>query len=138
MSVSEDTMNVLENYERRCGLEPLTSEQILEQVEAAEDYLQSGNHDAAERQRAMVWLHGRLQAVYDAIDNPAAPVEGRCAWCLRAAGGSDEAWRALPKMNMEDSAAHSQVCEHNPLVHKIRTLEALLEEYGFVRGEGSS
>lgn len=134
-------MSVLEDYEKKCGLAPIDAERVLFEVEVAEgklrDEVSSARNfsDLPTYNRVLVWLHDRLQAVYAALENPKAPVAARCAWCFRAAGGTDEAWRALPVMNMEDSAAHAQVCEHNPLVSELAKLRALLEEHGFIEGQ---
>jgi hypothetical protein len=122
-------MSILEDYEKRCGREPLTSDQVFETVEATERFLERADvTTAVEGARAMVWLHDRLQAVLEGLANPVVPVKARCAYCLRAAGGTDEAWRALPAMDMDAAFAHSQECEHNPLVLRVRELQAQLEE----------
>lgn len=130
-------MSVLEDYEKRCGLPALTSEQISRRIDLAEACLASPaiGDPRLHTESIIVWLHDRLQAMYAALENPAAPVNARCAWCFRAGPQTDETWSALPKMTLDDSAVHAQVCEHNPLVQEIRRLTALLEEHGFVRGE---
>lgn len=128
-------MSILEDYEKRLGIEPLTPDDILMHVDAAEGYLQSasGTRSVAQ-ERALCWLHDRLQAVYSALENPGVPAASRCAWCFYAGARTDETWNALPKMTLDDASTHSQVCEHNPLVQEIRRLTALLD--GFVHGEG--
>lgn len=120
-------MTTLERYEQRFSLAPLTPEDILEHVENAAGHMarcteQGIRTTSADDDRVEIWLSDRLQAVYDALEKPTAPVEARCTWCLRAAGSTDEAWRALPVMSMDDSAAHAQVCERNPLVQSINRL----------------
>lgn len=128
-------MSILENYEKRFKLRPLDPDDISFHVGAAEETLRRAQDaNLATSIRTVVWLHDRLQAAYDALENPAAPVAARCAWCFRAGLQTDETWHALPKMTLDDAAAHSQVCEHNPLVQEVRRLTALLD--GFVHGEG--
>lgn len=129
-------MSILEEYEKRYGIATLTTEQISRRVELSEACLTSPavGDPRLHTESIIVWLHDRLQAAYGAIENPAAPVAARCAWCFRAGLQTDETWRALPKMTLDDAAAHSQVCERNPLVQEIRRLTALLD--GFVHGEG--
>lgn len=113
-------MSALEDYDKRLNRTPLEPDIVFENVMAAERHLERADKNyAVETERTICWLHDRLQAVYAALENPKAPVAARCAWCFRAAGGTDEAWRALPVMNIEDSAAHAQVCEHNPLVRAL-------------------
>lgn len=43
-----------------------------------------------------------------------------CGWCQAAAGGGDEAWRSLPRLDDAAIKAHTLVCEHNPLAAAIR------------------
>lgn len=120
-------MSILEEYEKKCGLTPIDAESILFEVEAAEGKLRDevsstrNFSDLPTYNRVIVWLHDRLQAVYAALENPKAPtgVSFRCAYCWNAAGRTEEAWQALPKVDYDDACLHAQVCEHNPLVQSI-------------------
>jgi hypothetical protein len=120
---------VLEQYEERYRLAPLTPDVIIACVGAAEQILLSDvlPTDLVD-ERELLWLHDRLQAVYTALENPSVPVVSRCAWCFCAGPQTDEAWAALPKMTLDDAGIHAQVCEHNPLVQEVRRLSALLED----------
>lgn len=48
----------------------------------------------------------------------------RCGYCWRAAGSTDEAWRALPSRDPDEAHDHAQTCEHNPLVVEVARLRA--------------
>lgn len=134
-------MSVLEEYEKRLGLAALQPDEILRIVEATEQHMarctEAGiRTTSADEDRVTLWLHDRLQAAYGAMEAAKdVPQLHRCGWCFRAAGLTREAWDALPSMDLDAIQAHAAVCEHNPLVQKIATLEALLKEHGFTRGE---
>lgn len=124
-------MTTLENYEQRFGLAELTPDEILNHVQNAEERMATcTSHGlrttSADDDRVLLWLHDTLQATN--IELGMAPILARCAWCFRAGPTTNEGWRALPRMSFDDAGAHSQVCEHNPLVQKIRTLEASIDE----------
>jgi hypothetical protein len=43
------------------------------------------------------------------------PKAARCVWCWQAAGGTEEAWHALPPMTIGDETLeHAKHCKHNP------------------------
>lgn len=124
-------MTTLENYEKRFGLAELTPDEILNHVENAQGHMaMCTSHGlrttSADDDRVLIWLYDTLLATNIELGMP--PVLVRCVWCFRAGPATGEAWRALPKMSLDDAAAHSQVCDHNPLVRKIRELEASIEE----------
>jgi hypothetical protein len=124
-------MNTLESYEQRFGLAELTSEEILRHVDNAEEHMarctQIGMRTtSADDDRVPIWLSERLQVMAAALGDPRGVMA--CGWCWKAAGLTTEVWRGLPKMNLADAQAHAQVCEHNPLVVKIRELEAANEQ----------
>lgn len=121
-------MSALDDYEKRFGLQPLTPEEILKRVDLAEACL--GNPRVGDprlhTERVVFWLGDRVQAMASAIGDRDGVTT--CAWCWRAAGFTREAHGKLPRMTLDDAAAHSQVCDHNPLVRKIRELERQVEE----------
>lgn len=66
-----------------------------------------------------------------AVDRTAASLDGvppaaRCMWCWRAAGGTPEAWAALPAIALDEVLAHVERCEHGPS-HALRARVAELE-----------
>lgn len=114
-------MSILEEYEKRMKLPPLTTDEILSLVQDAEAFLSGAEVSKEPRAideapRVVVWLHDRLQVVWTALENPRPPVEHRCAYCWNAAGRTEEAWHAVPAVPYDDACLHAQVCEHNPLV----------------------
>lgn len=132
-------MSILEDYEKRFGLAPLTNDEILERVEIAEAGLGTAEHNPAQRtDRVIVWLHDQVQSLAGRLGMNKAPDAYRCGWCFRALGSKDEQWHELPLMSLDDVQTHSQLCEHNPLVQKIRKLESLLAEDGWIPGEAKS
>lgn len=126
-------MSVLEEYDERMKLTPLTAEEILKRVERAEACLTSPavGDPRLHTERILVWLHDRLQAAYGAIEAAReVPQLHRCAWCWRAGPMTREAWEALPTMTMDEAGDHTQKCDHNPLVQRNRQLEAENERLG--------
>lgn len=125
-------MSVLEEYDERMKLTPLTAEEILKRVERAEACLTSPavGDPRLHTERILVWLHDRLQAAYGAIEAAReVPQLHRCAWCWRAGPMTREAWEALPTMNLDEAQDHTQKCEHNPLVQRIGDLEKAARAY---------
>lgn len=120
---------VLELYETRHELQPLTPDEILRQVDAAEGILKD---DAPPQdlidERLICWLNDRVQALAGRLAMNKAPEAYRCGWCFRAAGAKDEDWNELPEMSLEEVGVHTLSCEHNPLVKQSRELAAQLED----------
>jgi hypothetical protein len=44
------------------------------------------------------------------------PIAAKCAWCLEAAGDTQEAWEALPTMPLEEIRRHIMICPHGPVL----------------------
>lgn len=131
-------MSILEEYDERMQIKPLTVEEILNRVELAEACLTSPavGDPRLHTERVLAWLHDRLQDAYSAMETARdVPQFHRCAWCWRAGPMTSASWDALPTMTLDEAGDHTQKCEHNPLVAKIRTMEALMEEHGFRTGE---
>jgi hypothetical protein len=57
------------------------------------------------------------------------PQQARCAWCVRAAGNTDEAWRAATSMTSDEAAAHAQVCPHSPMVQEVERLRREVDSW---------
>lgn len=74
-----------------------------------------------------VLAHAFLSAINRIADGKKMPIAFRCGWCHAAAGGTEEAWRALSSMSDAEIKQHTLVCEHNPLVAAIRAAVAALE-----------
>jgi hypothetical protein len=127
----EELVSILENYDKRFHMEPLTVDQILRQVEMSERNLESPDDSTMilAADRVIVWLHDRLQGIAGrAGTEEHAPDGYRCGWCFRAAGCTDESWRSLPTFTLDAIRAHTEICEHNPLLQRCRTAEAALED----------
>jgi hypothetical protein len=131
------TVTTLENYDQRFSIAPLTHEEILARVERAQEHMarcteQGIRTTSADDDRALVWLAEWV------LGRPPVPQHNRCGYCFRAGGGTTEAWDALPRMSMDEAAAHAQVCGHNPLVQKLASSEsenrALTSELEDLRG----
>lgn len=74
-------------------------------------------------------LTSRYVEVRDALETAIRPPKThRCAWCFRAAGATDEAWRAMELMDFAAAGRHTLTCEHNPLVRRVKELEAVADE----------
>lgn len=118
-------MSVLEDYDKRCGREPLTEAEVLAHLEAAARYLERGYRTtSAETERVICWLGERLMSALDRIVKPPAPTLFRCGWCHLAGGQTEEAWHTLPSMSDAEVKAHTMVCEHNPMVRELNELRA--------------
>jgi hypothetical protein len=128
----EELVSILEEYEKRFKMGPLSPDEILKRIELAEACLESpgvGVIGRLETERVIVWLHDRLQAIaVRAGTEEHAPNGFRCGWCFRAAGCTDESWRSLPTFTLDAIRAHTEICEHNPLVQRCRAAEAALED----------
>lgn len=108
-------MSELDDYDKRCGREPLTTDQVCEHTNAARRYLERADKTTAcETQRVIVWLDDLLGWALDKLER--VPTEHRCGWCWKARGATSDTWQDLPKMSLDDIQAHTLVCEHNPLV----------------------
>lgn len=59
-----------------------------------------------------------------------APGLHRCGWCVAAAGDNEAAWQAVPTMDAAAIRAHTQGCEHNPLVRRVKELEGAIFKLG--------
>lgn len=123
-------MSILELYEKRYNLDPLTIDEIAKKVEAADEILASDvRPEDLVDERLILWLSDRLQAAYDAMQTAKdIPTRHRCAWCWRAGPMTGAAWDALPTMTLDEAGDHTQKCEHNPLVQRNRMLEAEAED----------
>jgi hypothetical protein len=91
---------------------------FVEAMLAEDDHVRILSH-------AVYWLADRLRVIYTA---PKMPTTFRCGWCLAAAGGTEEAWQALPSMSDPDMKAHTVECQHNPMVVKLDAVSAALDE----------
>jgi hypothetical protein len=120
-------MGVLEDYEKRCGKKPLRVDTIVMVVRVAEMYLERADPvDDCDRTRVLVWLAERVQTMAAVLGDPSGTMA--CGWCWRAAGLTQEIWRGLPKFTLADAQAHALACDHNPLVVRVRQLEAKVAE----------
>lgn len=122
-------MSVLTEYEQRMKLEPLTGDEILHVVEDAEAFLTGGARSIDPRpideiRRVILLMHEILESQAERLGITRIPEGSKCAYCLVAAGRTDEAWMDLPSMTFDEAQAHAQVCEHNPLVRRMRDLQA--------------
>ncbi|HEY6117010.1 MAG TPA: hypothetical protein VI172_13730, partial [Candidatus Dormibacteraeota bacterium] len=74
---------VLEMYEERYGLEPLTPDNIVTCIETAEQVLLSDVHPSKlVAQRHLLWLSDRLRAYAGSSGTEdRAPAGHRCGWC---------------------------------------------------------
>ncbi len=127
-------MSVLEDYEKRMGLSPLSPDQVLGVVQLAENHMATCTHNgvrttSADDDRVLIWLHDHAQALTAIFDSlKGVPLRHRCGWCFRAGPMTREAWEALPSMDLDAVQAHAGICEHNPLVQKIVKLRAQVAE----------
>lgn len=126
-------MSILEDYEQAFGLTPLSPDDVARLVDSAmEHILGCLNYQisavVSDSDRVLLWMDALVRKQAERLGQIRIPENSRCSYCLTAAGGTDEAWMALPSMTIDEGQAHAQECEHNPLVRRVRELEAQLEE----------
>jgi hypothetical protein len=124
------TMGVLEDYESKFGLKPLTAEQISDRIFSSEEHMEGcTNHGIrttlADEDRVLLWLNERVLELYARLGDLRGTMV--CGWCWKAAGLTQEIWRDLPKYTLPDAQEHALTCEHNPLVVRNRELQAQLD-----------
>lgn len=59
----------------------------------------------------------RLRTAYE--PRAIGDLKHRCGWCWSAAGGTGEAWSALPQLGDAEIKAHTLACKHNPMVAAV-------------------